>query len=115
MRNNKMFKRHVMRAVTTYKEMLDTHCCNGDPADQLSLQFGVSRNVLQLAFMKIYGETIREYKLRIRMERGCSLLGTGMDVKEIATELNYTETRAFTTAFKRYHGFTPTVFCNLLV
>jgi len=110
----KKFKRHVMRAVTTYKELLDTHCCNGDPAAQMSMQFGVSRNVLQIAFVKIYGESIREYKLRIRMERGCELLGAGLEVKEIATELKYTETRAFTTAFKRYHGYTPTTYCNLL-
>jgi AraC-like DNA-binding protein len=114
MKRKKRFKRDVMRAVSCYKDLIDSHCSIGDPTAALSLQFGVSRNILQLAFMNLYGENIREYKLRLRMERGCELLTFGLEVKEIAQDLNYTKTRAFTTAFKKYHGYTPTAFCNSL-
>ena len=114
MKNEKRFKRHVLQAVTAYKELLDTHCCIGDPAGKLSAQFGVSRNILQLGFKKLFGETIREYKLRLRMERSQQLLDEGKDIKEIAIILNYTKARAFTTAFRKYYGVTPTTFGKLL-
>jgi AraC-like DNA-binding protein len=108
MNSEKKFKRHVLQAVMAYKELLDIHCCNGDPAEKLSAQFGVSRNVLQKGFKQLYGENIREYKLRKRMERSRMLLDAGNDVKEVAKYLNYTETRAFSSAFKRFYGYTPT-------
>ena len=102
MRNEKKFTRHVLQAVTAYKELLDIHCYNGDPAQQLSAQFGVSRNVMQLGFRKLYGESIRSYKLRKRMERSRDLLHAGQEVKTVAKTLHYTEPRAFTSAYKRY-------------
>jgi len=114
MKNEKRFKRHVLQAVTAYKELLDMHCCNGDSAGKLSPQYGVSRNVLQQAFKKLYGESIREYKLRLRMERSRQLLNEGKDIKEIAIVLNYSKARAFTTAFKKYYGVTPSEFGKLL-
>ena len=108
MRHGTYFKRRVLAAVTCYKQILDDECKIGQPADKLSLQLGVSRNVLQKAFRKLYGETIREYKLRIRMERSLELLEAGEDLKVIAQKLNYTKIRAFTSAFKRHYGYTPT-------
>lgn len=114
MKNDKLFKRHVLQAVTYYKELLDANCCVGIPVDKLSGQFGISRNILQLGFMKLYGESIREYKLRIRMERSRALFSEGKDVKAVAMELNYTELRTFSSAFKRYHGVRPTEFCKSL-
>lgn len=107
MRTEKKFKRHVLMAVTAYKELLDTHCCIGDPAAQISAQFGVSRNIMQMGFRKLFGESIREYKLRKRMERSQELLQAGHDIKAVAKTLNYTEARAFTSAFKKYYGDTP--------
>ena len=108
MKHGMHFKRRVLSAVTCYKQILDDECKIGQPADKLSLQLGVSRNVLQQAFSKLYGETIREYKLRIRMERSLELLDAGVDLKVIAQKLNYTKIRAFTSAFKRHYGYTPT-------
>jgi AraC-like DNA-binding protein len=112
--NDNLFKRHVLRAVNTYKKLLDTHYGTGDPVEELSRKFGISRYVLQQGFRKTYGEGVREYKLRIRMEFSRHLLDNGKDVKEVAQELNYAEARAFTTAFKKYFGYTPTVFCRVL-
>ncbi|MBO9204602.1 MULTISPECIES: helix-turn-helix domain-containing protein [Niastella] len=114
MNPEKKFKRHVLMAVTAYKELLDAECSLGLPADQLSAQFGVSRNVLSMAFKKLFGESIRDYKLRKRMERGQELFDAGKDVKEVAKELKYTETRAFSTAYKRFFGLTPTTLNKLL-
>ena len=110
MKKEKMLKRQVLQAVTNYKELLDTNCCVGIPVEKLSGQFGISRNALQLGFLKLYGESIRDYKLRIRMERSRALFNAGKEVKAVAMELKYTEMRTFSTAFKRYHGVPPTAF-----
>jgi AraC-like DNA-binding protein len=114
MKHEMLFKLHVLRAVSCYKELLDEDCINGHTAAQLSSQLGISRNVLQLGFKKLYGESIREYKLRKRMERSCALLDVGKDVKVVAQELNYTKSRAFSSAFKRFYGYNPSVFCKML-
>jgi len=114
MKTEKMFKRRVLSAVTCYKQILDDECKIGQQAAKLSLQLGVSRNVLQEAFRKLYGETIREYKLRIRMERSLQLLNAGANLKVIARQLNYTKIRAFTSAFKKHYGYTPTTMAKSL-
>ena len=108
MTNGMYFKRRTLAAVTCYKQILDDECKIGQPADKLCLQLGICRNVLQTTFRKLYGETIREYKLRIRMERSLQLLNAGEELKIIAEQLGYTEIRAFTSAFKRHYGYTPT-------
>jgi AraC-like DNA-binding protein len=114
MTREKRFKRHVLQAVDAYKDMLDTHCANGDSTEDVSAGYGISRNVLQFAFKDIYGMGIREYKLKLRMERSRQLLAAGRDVKEIAITLHYTKSRAFSTAFKNYYGITPTEFADSL-
>ena len=107
MRHGAYFKRRTLAAVSCYKQILDDECKIGQPAEKLSPHLGLSRNTLQQAFRKLYGETIREYKLRIRMERSRELLEAGKDLKVITQELGYTEIRAFTTAFKKHYGYTP--------
>jgi AraC-like DNA-binding protein len=112
--DNKRYKRHVLQAVNAFKGLLDDHCCNGDSAVKLSAQFGVSRNVLQQGFKNKYGVGIRDYKLKQRMDRARQLLESGKDVKEIAIILNYSQQRAFSTAFKNYFGIKPSEFLQML-
>lgn len=114
MNNDIRFKRHVLQAVNAFKGLLDDHCCNGDSAVKLSGQFGVSRNVLQRVFKKRYGIGIRDYKLKQRMERARQLLESGKDIKEVSMILNYSQQRAFSTAFKNYYGVTPAEFAHML-
>jgi AraC-like DNA-binding protein len=108
------FKRNTLQAVGAFKELLDDHCANGDCAQQVSARFGVNRNVLQKAFKKQYGITIRDYKLRLRMERSRQLLEAGKDIKEISLTLHYTTPRAFSFAFKKHYGLTPTAYSDSL-
>ncbi|WP_205509890.1 helix-turn-helix transcriptional regulator [Longitalea arenae] len=110
--DEKRVKQHVLEAVHAFKGLLDDHRYNGDSAVQLSAQFGVSRNVLQVTFKRKYGIGIRDYKMKQRMERARQLLESGKDVKEVSMLLNYTQPRAFTAAFKNYFGVTPTVFAH---
>ena len=113
MKREKRFRKHVIEAANAYKNMLDNHYANGgNTADEISAKYGISRNTLQFAFKDAHGIGIREYKLKQRMERSRQLLEEGKDVKEVAITLRYTEARAFSSAFKRYYGVTPTDFVN---
>jgi AraC-like DNA-binding protein len=114
MKREKRFRKHVLQAVDAFKGLLDSHCANGDTAQQVSADHGISRNVLQFAFKDTFGMGIRDYKLKQRMERSRQLLEAGKDVKEVAITLQYTKPRAFSTAFKKYYGITPTDFANSL-
>jgi AraC-like DNA-binding protein len=108
----KKFRRHVLFAIQAYKERLDAHCANGNSAQEMAEQCGISRNFLQQGFKELYGHGIREYKLQQRMEKSRRLLKEGKHLKEIAGILHYTKPRAFSTAFKRYYGVTPTHFAQ---
>jgi AraC-like DNA-binding protein len=112
--HEKRFRKHVIRAAGTYKTLLDDHCAIGDPVSHLSSVFGISRNVLQQAFKNQFGMGVREYKLQQRMEKSCKLLEEDRDIKEIAIMLHYSKPRAFSTAFRRFYGITPTEYINKL-
>jgi AraC-like DNA-binding protein len=46
------------------------------------------------------------------MERSIELLDMGKDVKEIAKILHYSTPRAFTHAFKKHYGKTPSEYID---
>jgi len=114
MSTEKKFSKQVQQAVSVYKKMLDTHCATGDSINQVAAEHHISRNTVQLGFRRKAGMGIRQYKLRLRMNRSRELLEAGKDIKEIATLLHYRKLQTFSRAFKRHHGVTPTEFNDLL-
>jgi len=108
MTNEKRLTLHVLQAVVAYKKNLDDHRgALGDSAQKLSEEYGITRNALQQAFKVQYGLTIRDYKLKKRMERSKRMLRAGKDIKDITFQLHYTTVRAFCYAFKKRYGITP--------
>ena len=59
-------------------------------------------------FSAFTGETIFEYLLRTRMKKAVALLMSGHPSHAIAVEAGYQTTSAFTKAFKRSFGCSPT-------
>lgn len=114
MKKKKRFKRLTKQMVKSFKEKLDSQFGQGEHIEKVSAQIGITRNALQQAFKKQVGLTIREYKLKLRMERGMELLYTGKEIKEISQILHYTTPRAFTHAFKKHFGVTPTDYADSL-
>lgn len=109
----KKFHLRVLRVISAVKQTLEE---NNDASNvtELATNFNVSRNSLQSAFIQEYGESIRGYKLRTRMEQAMRMLEEERDVKEIAITLNYTHSRNFSTAFKKYYGVVPTEWPTLV-
>jgi AraC-like DNA-binding protein len=103
----KKYTRQVLEAVGAYKKNLDDHRFVGDCTYELSRQYGITRNTLQVVFKDLYGANIRQYKLQLRMERAHELLKQGIQVKRVSILLHYTTARAFVTAFKKQFGVSP--------
>ena len=107
MKHGTYFKRRTISAVMWYKQMLDEECKVGLPANKLCLQLGMNRNTLQRVFRNLYGKSIREYQVQIRMEKALQLLSAGNEVTKVAEELNYAKLSSFSNAFVAHFGFAP--------
>ena len=105
-----MYKRHVLVAVKTVKELLDLHPANGLSTASLASTAGISRTILQEAFKHTYGVGIGEYKLQARMHLAKNMLLMGCSMKEVTIHLRYASTSAFTSAFKNFFQQTPSEF-----
>lgn len=101
------FRQRVLRVVPAVKEALDGKKGTVN-VQELATTFQVSRNSLQNAFKHQTGDGIRKYKLKSRMEIAKQMLEDGKDIKVIAFTLNYSHSRNFSTAFKKYFGVAPT-------
>jgi AraC-like DNA-binding protein len=104
-------KRHfnpiVLNVIPEVKKVLDKNYAV-DSVDTLATTFHISRNALQDAFKQECGLGIREYKLKQRMAVALQMLEGGKGIKEIAFTLRYATISAFSRAFKKYYGVTPT-------
>jgi AraC-like DNA-binding protein len=116
-------RKQVKHAARAYKTTLDinrSNChsnlrLNVDSVSRLSYRYGLSRNLLQQGFKHEFGMSIREYKLKQRMELGRELLEAGGAIKDVAFRLHYTKARTFCLAFKKYYGITPAAFVEMLL
>ncbi len=69
---------------------------------------GVSKSKLKQDFKARFGKTVFEYALDRRMAVALDLLRAGnMPVGAVAATVGYRHHTSFTTAFQRYHGFSP--------
>ncbi len=79
-----------------------------DLADMLHL----NRKYLSRAFKKKTGYTIQQYMLKKRMNEGKKLLDMGYNVKETAILLGYSDSFAFSKAFKKACSVSPKDYIN---
>mgnify|MGYP000350017135 CR=1 FL=1 len=79
----------------------------------LALEVGLNRNKLQYGFRKLYGHSIDEFRMRVRMRCASKLLRqTDKSVKEIARLTGYKNISSFSVAFKRVFKVPPTQWRN---
>jgi len=83
-----------------------------NPADTRSLddwgrELGASGRTLARHFEKELGLTLREWRYKLRLFLALEWLGAGRNVTEIALDLGYASTSAFTYMFRREMGCPP--------
>ena len=76
-------------------------------SDMVASLYAVSRRTLS-RHLKAEGHTFRQIANEVRGEIACMLLAkTDLSVGQIAEVLNYSENSAFTRAFRRWSGQSP--------
>lgn len=102
---------HQADQIRQSKDMINQHFGNGLNVDVLSETLGMSKYQYIRAFKRYENATPAKYCLMKRIERARILLETtDMSVNDIAQSVGYTTAAAFTRAFTKQTGFTPTVY-----
>jgi AraC-like DNA-binding protein len=73
----------------------------------LAREAGASVRTVQRLFLTDTGLRFAEWRQRLRLLHGASLLGGGSSVTQAGLEAGYSGTSAFTAAFRKRFGFTP--------
>lgn len=104
--NSKFFYQEKMLEV---EKILASHLEKKLPSiDSIARQVAMSLSTLKRHFKLIYGKTIYEYYLELKMDYAKRLmLEKPLSVNEVATMLDYENVSNFIYMFKRYHGFAP--------
>ncbi|MFI3332699.1 MAG: response regulator [Rikenellaceae bacterium] len=76
--------------------------------DMVASAVAMSRTSLYNKMKSVADVSVRDYILRIRMERARDLLSTpDMPIADVAAQVGFTDQRYFSTIFKQYHKQTP--------
>lgn len=78
----------------------------------MASDFGTSASNLGHQFKKSTGQTLSQFIEEWKMQKAKEKLQKGETVSEVAKELGYLTTPAFTEAFKKYMGITPSRYKN---
>lgn len=74
----------------------------------LSRKFGVNELVLKTNFKDLFGQTIRQFVIELRMQEAKNLIIQNEEsVNEIAFKVGYKSVSHFIQTFKKYYGITP--------
>lgn len=75
--------------------------------NDLAKEIGMSSTDMQVKFKLHTGKTIIQYHREHILESSLNLLKSGMPIKNIAYACGYSSTSAFSKAFSKYFGFSP--------
>jgi AraC-like DNA-binding protein len=94
------------RAVCVAERLRDEPACDLE-LDTLAAAAGASARTIQRLFLAETGLRFMEWRQRLRLLHGASLLGLGASVTEAGLEAGYAGTSAFIAAFRKQFGRTP--------
>lgn len=81
---------------------------------QLSRSLGYSREHITRSFLTVHHITPKQYFNQQRMRVALEKLLNGVGVNEVADEFHYSSPYAFSKAFKKHFGFSPTKYVKML-
>ncbi len=81
---------------------------------QLSRRLGYSREHITRSFLSVYHITPKQYFNQQRMRIALEKLLNGVGVNEVSDELHYSSPYAFSKAFKKHFGSSPTKYIKML-
>ena len=75
---------------------------------ELGRRFGFERSYLFRMFKERYGIGIKDYIIKVRMDKACELLLSGYSVGDTAALVGYGDQFNFSKGFKKHFGLSPT-------
>ena len=94
--------------VEKVKKYIENNYMNEISLDHLAQYVSISSFYLSRTFSKVEDINIKEYVIKIRMEKAKSMLIEGnKSVKQIAWEVGYVDQNYFSKAFKKYTSISP--------
>jgi AraC-like DNA-binding protein len=95
------------RALRLAERLREDPSCELELAD-LARDAGASGRTIQRLFLAQTGLRFAEWRQRLRLMHGASVLGAGSSVTDAGLEACYSSTSAFIAAFRKQFGTTPT-------
>lgn len=95
-----------LRAVRLAERLRDDPACDLE-LDALARAAGASARTVQRLFLAETGLRFAEWRQRLRLLHGASLLGAGTSVTQAGLDAGYAGTSAFIAAFRKQFGHTP--------
>ncbi len=88
--------------------LLMERCTTGAPVEAIASDLGISYPHLRRLFLRETGASLKQYQMRLRMERAVDLLdNTAKPLKEIAWLLGFSSAFHFSAQFKCMRGVSP--------
>jgi AraC-like DNA-binding protein len=90
------------------KNLIDADAAGARSMSALCAECGYSPDHLRLLFVKSFGATPKQYRIRRRMAEAMEwIAGSRLSAKEIAARLGFSQMSHFSAAFKAVHGMQP--------
>lgn len=90
------------------KGLIDADVTGSRSMDALCRECGYSPDHLRILFMKAFGVTPKQYRVRRRMAEAMEwVAGSRLSTKEIAGRLGFLQVSHFSAAFRAMHGLSP--------
>jgi AraC family transcriptional activator of pyochelin receptor len=101
-------RKNDIERIETIHAWINDNESNYGSLRSVAQRFGLNVNKLNKGFKQLYGLTVFDYVLKLRMEKASQFLKeTDMPIAEISFELGYTRVSAFTRAFKKFFAYNP--------
>lgn len=79
--------------------------------EEIARELHISEKYMYRLFLERFGMSVQGFLIKTRMEVGANLLkNSGMSVTEIALSVGYTSLHAFSKAFSKFYGISPSVY-----
>jgi len=93
--------------IAKVKNYVKTNYANKISVSEISKLISLDRSYLSRIFKEQTSYTIQEYIIRTRMVKARHYIEKGYSVSETAQLVSYSDQFAFSTAFKKYYGISP--------
>ncbi len=99
---------HDQRSIEKMMQFIDLHYREHLSADQLSLDFNMSKTKIQAGIQAVTGLTLHNYILQVRVEKAkLMLIDTNEPVKSISRAIGFKRPSHFIFTFKGFTSLTP--------